>query len=174
MALRRAANASNRDVVQVANKVFEQWQKDFARWCVVRSQHVSVEEKQAKLAELTGRPWTKAQLRTLQSAGLFREYVKVLREGGVPLARARIGEISPVAVENLAWAMEQARGKSDYNFMPKAAATILDKTLERSPHTFEQNVQINVTLSAKQEKLIVSERPILEAEIVESDSSTDE
>jgi hypothetical protein len=155
LALQRKA-LSKEDVMNAAGHVFEQWQRDFARWLAGAGKRALVKTQLEKLQELTAETWTPARLKGLRDSGLFREYLRVLREGGVALARERLAEIAPKAVDRIEWAMDAAHKEGDYANMPKITGQILERVIPRRDDLTQQRLTINIGLSDKQKALLES------------------
>ena len=148
----KLAVTPDQHIINEAGHVFEQWQRDFAKWLVVERK-APVPKQPAKLFTLTGETWTPARLKLLRGGGLFREYVRVLREGGVALARERLAEIAPKAVDRIEWAMDAAHAAEDYATMPKITGQILERVIPRRDDLTQQRLTVNVTLTDKQQRL---------------------
>jgi hypothetical protein len=147
---------SRTQVTNAVGHVFEAWQKDFARWLVGDGRRAPVTKQLDKLRTLTGETWTPARLRLLRQGGLFREYVRVLREGGVALARERLAEIAPKAVDRIEWAMDEAHRNKDYANMPKITGQVLERVIPRRDDLTQQRLTINIALTDKQKALLDS------------------
>lgn len=145
------------EVKHAAESVFEPWQRQFAKWLALKGTNIRVNDQLAKLQELTGETWTVARMRTLKTASLFREYLRILREGGVALARERLAEIAPKAVDRIEWAMDEAHKANDYAAMPKITGQVLERVIPRRDDLTQQRLTINIALSDKQKVLLDSE-----------------
>ena len=146
-----------KSVVHQAGRIFKPWQRDFARW-LVRNGRTTEIERIDRLHAITGWVWTPQRLRVLLQNKLFQEYIKVLRAGGARLAKLRISEVAPKAIDKLDEVLDAAWRDDDFPTVVKAANTIMNQ-FERLDTTTVQLPPINIQIVSRQ-KSVLDDGPI--------------
>ena len=157
-------------IAQSDQMFLEPYEREFIRWLTSErtgekgnKYKYSVAQKLAKLKDLTGDTWTLSDMRTLAQGPRFREYYLVLREKALRAAQERLGELAYKAVENLDWAMDEAKAEGDYGTMPKITGQILERAMPRREDLTVTNQSITIIMSERQAADYTSPVTIVEA-----------
>jgi len=162
------------------------WQSRFALYYATEAAHGTIpKETQVAVAQLYANEGRDATLppfvmtydkvRTTKEHPDFIALVDSIREKGVEatteLARTIFANNLPTLAAYHQWAADMARQKQDYRAMPMFTSPLFKHLLPDAGVV--QKAVFNITFSDTRERLLTSERPIIEAEIIPPDTPED-
>jgi len=104
------------------------------------------------------------QIRSLRRRDDYRALVDTIKQGGIEAARATLVNNMPAYMAAHFDALMWAREKKDINGIATLASPVLKAVLPQE--IGPSKAVFNITFSDTRERLLTSERPIIEAEIV--------
>jgi hypothetical protein len=162
------------------------WQSRFALFYATEAAHGTIaKDTQVQVAQqfasegrdpaLPPVKMTYDKVRTTKEHPDFIALVDSIRQNGIEatteLARTIFANNLPTLAAYHQWAADMARAKQDYRAMPMFTGPLFKHLL---PDTnVSHKAVFNITFSDTRERLLVSERPIIEAEIVPPKELTD-
>lgn len=173
---------TEREQDAIARSSLLPWQLSFAEW--IANQHYSpkVVAQAAKASEIAsaalGSPVDIApdDVRALRQRPNFREAVKRFRDESLNRARKTMeAHLSHYATAHIN-ALKIAEEKQDYRAMAQISEPILERVWPKRGDTAGTAVQVNITLSPKQQEILDSvaeaDVEVLDAEVIEDDESS--
>ena len=145
------------------------WMRVFAYWDAFTPK-TTLAESLLKASFLAKDQVSKQQLRLLRSRPDYLELRQRYEDGGANAALEMLKADLPFYMESHRKGLEMAMAAEDYNAIPKFTIHPMEIVHPRRHDLMAQQVTVNVMLSSKQEKLMLSERPVIEAEVVEPSS----
>ena len=131
------------------------WEQLFAYWLAVgtSSKPTQVQLLQ-KATELAHNEVSWGHVRYLRNRDDFKKLVTEFRAAGVEGALAKLKSDLPFYVETHRRGLEMALDDGNYNVIPKYTLHALEIVAPRRNDLGQQNVQVNITLSSEQQKLL--------------------
>lgn len=139
------------------------WMQIFAYWLAFAPFKTTVGERRIKASELARDQVSNGQVRVLLARADFRALMEKYQAGGVEGALEKLKADLPFYVDLHREGAEMARADGNYAVIPKYTLHALEIVAPRRNDLGQQNVQVNVTFSAKQ--LALEETPPLEVTV---------
>ena len=149
------------------------WEQLFAYWLAFAPFKVTPVQKVQKATEFAHDTVTYGHVRYLLGRRDVKELMVKFQAGGIEAALEKLKSDLPFYVETHRKGLEMALEDGNYSVIPKYTLHALEIVAPRRNDLGQQNVQVNVTLSTKQQALLDSERPLIEAEVVRPDPTTE-
>lgn len=124
--------------------------------------------------ECIGFDASEEEMLQVEQSATFIAYYEVLRNRDERALRHRVVPLAHKGLDNLEWAMDEARRKENYAAIPSLVNPILERAMPRRDGNVQTAVSVHITLSEKRMEVLEAEIIEVQGEVIPNDDTPPE
>ena len=163
--------AKKMDAFRSAASILKPWHKEYAAMLanptIAKAGIASYRNRKLKwFRRCVGYEASESEMDTVEQSGAFIAYYEVLRNRDERALRHRIVPLAHKGLDNMEWAMEEAKRKKNYAAIPAIVNPILERAIPRRDAHVQTAISVNIQLSERRMEALDSESIPVEYEVI--------